>query len=96
MEEQMARVRVPTQLRSITQGAGEVTAEGNTITDVIDDLSNRYEGLGNRLRDDSGELRRFINIYVDDEDIRWLEGLDTQVNEQTRVSIIPSVAGGRN
>ena len=87
-------VKVPTQLRSLTDGAPEVTASGSTIADVVTDLEARHPGFGERLLDDSGSLRRFVNLYLDDEDVRFLQGLDTEVREGARLSIIPAVAGG--
>ena len=87
-------VKVPTQLRTLTDGAPEVTATGSTIADVVSDLESRHPGFGARLLDDSGSLRRFVNLYLDDEDVRFLKGLDTEVREGARLSIIPAVAGG--
>ena len=87
-------VRIPTQLRSLTDGAPEVTASGTTVADVVSDLEARHPGFGERLLDDSGSLRRFVNLYLDDEDVRFLKGLDTEVAEGARLSIIPAVAGG--
>ena len=91
----MPTVRIPTQLRSLTNGRAEVAASGSTVAAVIDDLESRFPGVGERLLDDAGEPRRFINIYVDEEDVRFLDGTATAVTDQARVSIIPSVAGGR-
>jgi sulfur-carrier protein len=90
----VATVRIPTQLRTLTSGAGEVKASGATVTELIDNLDQNYAGISERLRDESGGLRRFVNIYVDDEDVRFLEGLGTRITDNTRVSIIPAVAGG--
>ena len=87
-------VKVPTQLRTLTDGAAEVTANGATIGDVVKDLDSNHPGLGERLLDDSGSLRRFVNLYLDDEDVRFLKGLETEVTEGARLSIIPAVAGG--
>jgi sulfur-carrier protein len=87
-------VKVPTQLRTLTDGAPEVTADGSTIEQVVKDLEARHPGFGERLLDDSGALRRFVNLYLDDEDVRFLQGLDTEVREGARLSIIPAVAGG--
>ena len=87
-------VKIPTQLRSLTDGAPEVTASGSTIADVVSDLESRHPGFGERLLDDSGSLRRFVNLYLDDEDVRFLQGLETEVREGARLSIIPAVAGG--
>ncbi len=89
-----ASVRIPTQLRSLTNGAAEVDADGSSVRDVIDDLERRHPGLRERIVDDSGALRRFVNVYLDDEDVRFLEGLQTPVPDGARVSIIPAVAGG--
>ena len=87
-------VKIPTQLRSLTDGAAEVEAAGGTISALVDDLETRYPGLKDRLMDDSGGLRRFVNVYLNDEDVRFLEGLDTPVAAGARISIIPAVAGG--
>lgn len=87
-------VKVPTQLRSLTGGSEEITAEGATVADLIDDLETRHPGMKQRLLDDSGSLRRFVNVYLDDEDVRFLQGLATELPQGARVSIIPAVAGG--
>ena len=92
--EMSVRVKVPTQLRSLTGGAAEVDAAGGTVRELIDDLEARHQGLKERLLDDGGQLRRFINVYVDDEDVRFLDGISTEVPDQAQISIIPSVAGG--
>jgi molybdopterin converting factor small subunit len=89
-----AKVKVPTQLRSLTDGASEVQATGAKMSELIDDLETRHPGMRERMLDDDGRLRRFVNIYLDDEDIRFLQGLDTEVPEGAEVSIIPAVAGG--
>lgn len=87
-------VKVPTQLRTLTEGSSEVNADGATVRALIDDLEVRYPGIGTRLVDDAGSLRRFVNVYVNDEDVRFLKGLDTELTGEARVSIIPAVAGG--
>lgn len=87
-------IKVPTQLRSLTQGAGEVEASGTDVAALIEDLESHHPGFRERLLDDSGSLRRFVNVYVDDEDVRFLDGLGTSVREGAQVSIIPAVAGG--
>jgi len=89
-----ATVRIPTQLRTLTAGVGEVTAEGSTVGDVLKSLDAAYPGMGERLFDDAGGLRRFVNVFVADEDVRFLEGLGTPVGQGATVSIIPAVAGG--
>ena len=88
------KVKIPTQLRSLTDNAPEVEATGATVGDVIKDIEARHPGIGARLLDDEGGLRRFVNIYVNDEDVRFLQGLATAVPEGAQLSIIPAVAGG--
>jgi molybdopterin synthase sulfur carrier subunit len=87
-------VRIPTQLRNLTDGADEVPASGATVKEIIEDLDSRHPGLRDRLIDEMGELRRFVNVYLDDEDVRFLQGLATMVGDGARLSIIPAVAGG--
>src|SRR3984885_5436942 len=87
-------VRIPTILRSYTGGAAEVTASEGTLRDVIVSLDGAYPGLGGRILDDAGKLRRFVNVYVGDEDVRFAQGLDTPVPAGAQVSVIPAVAGG--
>ena len=88
------KVKVPTQLRTLTDGASEISGTGDDIGALIKDLDPRHPGLGERLLDDSGQLRRFVNIYVNDEDVRFLDGLGTTLPSGAQVSIIPAVAGG--
>lgn len=88
------RVAIPTQLRVLTGGASEVQAAGSTVASLIAQLDERYPGIGERLLESPGKLRRFVNVYLDDEDVRFLEGLDTPVGEGARVAIIPAIAGG--
>ena len=87
-------VRIPTPLRSITKGQSEVQATGDTVAGLVDDLDRQFPGLRERLVDESGELRRFINIYVNEEDIRFLQGKKTALKEGDAVSIVPAIAGG--
>ncbi len=87
-------VRIPTPLRKLTGGADEVTAEGATIGELIDHLEAAYPGLKARLCDDAGEIRRFVNIYVNDEDVRFLDGRNTALKDGDEVSIVPAIAGG--
>ena len=87
-------VRIPTILRAYTGGAADVAAEPGTLREVIAGLDASYPGLSGRILDDSGKLRRFINVYVGDEDVRLAQGLDTKVPEGGQVSVIPAVAGG--
>lgn len=90
----MSTVRIPTQLRTLTGGQGEVTVEGSTVGEVLKGLDVAYPGFGERLFDDNGKLRRFINVFVADEDIRFLEGVSTPVTDAQVISVIPAVAGG--
>lgn len=87
-------VRIPTQLRTLTGGAGEVRVEGATVGEVLKALEAGHPGFGERLFDEQGELRRFVNVFLADEDVRFLEGLATPVTEGQTVSIVPAVAGG--
>jgi len=87
-------VRIPTQLRELSGGNAEVSAEGATVADVLKDLEAKHAGFQERLFDDGGELRRFVNVFVADEDIRFLDGVNTPVADGATVSIIPAVAGG--
>jgi sulfur-carrier protein len=87
-------VRIPTPLRSITKGSAEVQAKGGSVADVVEDLERQFPGLRERLVDEGGELRRFINIYVNEEDIRFLEGKETGLKDGDEVSIVPAIAGG--
>ncbi len=90
----MTKVRIPTPLRKLTKENAEVDAAGSTIREVVDDLENQFPGFKERMCDENGELRRFVNVYVGEEDIRFMDGLDTQIPEGEQVSIIPAVAGG--
>lgn len=87
-------VRIPTPLRALTKGNAEVQATGQTVTDLVDDLERQFPGIRERLLDEAGELRRFINVYVNEEDIRFLEGKKTTLKERDQVSILPAIAGG--
>ena len=88
------KVRIPTPLRKLTKDKAEVESSGETIRDVVDDLERQFPGFKERMCDDNGELRRFVNVYVGEEDIRFLDGLDTKIPSGELVSIIPAVAGG--
>ena len=87
-------VRIPTILRTYTGGSAEVTTEPGSLREVIAGLDGSYPGIGGRIVDETGNLRRFVNVYVGDEDVRFAEGLDTPVPAGARVSVIPAVAGG--
>ena len=90
----MPSVRIPTQLRTLTGGAGEVKVDGSSVAEVLKALDAAHPGFAGRLFDDAGKLRRFVNVFVADEDIRFLQGLGTPVPEAATVSIVPAVAGG--
>jgi molybdopterin synthase sulfur carrier subunit len=87
-------VRIPTILRTYTGGASEVSAEGATLAEVLDALDAEYAGIKARVLDDTGSLRRFVNVYVGNDDVRFLENLQTPTPDGAQVSIIPAVAGG--
>lgn len=91
----MIKVRIPTPLRPLTRGQGEIEAKASSIAEMIDNLNATHPGLKDRLCDDKGELRRFVNIYVNEEDIRFLKGKDTSLKDGDEVSIVPAIAGGR-
>ncbi|MBI2918229.1 MAG: MoaD/ThiS family protein [Chloroflexi bacterium] len=88
------RVRIPEPLRRATQGEGTVEVQAGTIAECIDRLEAKYPGMRERLVGDSGELRHFVNVYVNGEDVRFLQGLTTPLNVGDEVSIVPAVAGG--
>lgn len=87
-------VRVPAPLQKLTQGQGEVKANGATIRELIEDLERNFPGIKERLCDERGRVRRFINIYVNEEDVRFLQQDETPLKDGDEVSIIPAIAGG--
>ena len=87
-------VRIPTILRTYTDGESQVSAQGETLSAVIDSLEGSFPGIKARVIDEQGALRRFVNIYVGNDDVRFADGLDTATPEGTQVSVIPAVAGG--
>ena len=88
------KVRIPTPLRSLTAGQGLVEAPGGTVSELIDQLEKKYPGLKGRICDEQNQVRRFVNIYLNEEDIRFKEGTATPLKEGDEVSIIPAIAGG--
>ena len=90
----MIKVRIPTPLRPLTKGQGEVESAAANIVDMIGSLDATYPGLKNRLCDEKGDLRRFVNIYVNGEDVRFLDNMTTALKPGDDVSIVPAVAGG--
>ncbi|HEK25151.1 MAG: ubiquitin-like small modifier protein 1 [Hydrogenobaculum sp.] len=87
-------VRIPTPLRRLANGQGEVSVEAKNIKELIDALEASYPGFKERLVDENGELRRFVNLYLNDEDIRFLKGIDTELKDGDTLSIVPAIAGG--
>jgi molybdopterin synthase sulfur carrier subunit len=88
------RVRVPTPLRKFTQGADEVNAQGNTIRALMEDLEQNYPGIKERICDETGKVRRFVNVYVNGDDIRFLQNIETHLKDGDNISIVPAIAGG--
>jgi molybdopterin synthase sulfur carrier subunit len=88
------RVRVPTPLRKFTQGADEVNAQGRNIRSIVEDLEKNYPGIKERICDETGKVRRFVNVYVNGDDIRFLQNLETSLKEGDNISIVPAIAGG--
>jgi sulfur-carrier protein len=91
----MPTVRIPTPLRKLTNGKEEVAAAGANVGALIADLERQYPGIKERICDDSGQVRRFVNIFQNDEDIRFLQNLDTPVKDSDEISIVPAIAGGK-
>ena len=89
------RVRVPTPLRRFTAGVDEVPADGTSIKAVIEDLERRHPGMRERLLDEKGEIRRFVNIYLNGDDVRFLDAINSKVKDGDDISIVPAIAGGR-
>ncbi|MCG3147086.1 MAG: Sulfur carrier protein CysO [Verrucomicrobiae bacterium] len=87
-------VRIPTPLRKLTKDKDVVQAAGGTVGALVDDLEKQFPGLKERICDDRGELRRFVNIYLNEEDIRFAQGKETPVKDGDEISIIPAIAGG--
>ena len=87
-------VRIPTILRTYTNGESEVKADGSTLAEVLESLDGSYPGIKGRILDEQGSIRRFVNVYVGNDDVRFLEALDTSTPDGAQVSVIPAVAGG--
>ena len=90
----MSKVRIPAQLRTLTGGAGELEIEGSTVGEVLKGLDAAHAGFAERIFDEDGGLRRFVNVFLDEEDVRFLDGLSTPVTSGQTISIVPAVAGG--
>ncbi len=89
------RVRVPTPLRKFTNGVDEVNAQGNTVRGLVEDLERNFPGIKERICDETGKIRRFVNVYVNGDDIRFLQNLETSLKDGDNISIVPAIAGGR-
>lgn len=89
------KVHIPTPLRTMTGNQAEVEIEAGTVAELVQNLDRVYKGIKEKLLDESGELRRYVNIYVNEEDIRFLEGVNTPLGDRDTVSIVPAIAGGR-
>ncbi|GLW26100.1 molybdopterin synthase sulfur carrier subunit [Microbispora amethystogenes] len=87
-------MRIPTILRTYTNGVAEVSGEGGTLREVLQKLDADYPGIGGRILDETGKIRRFVNVYVGEEDVRFADGLDTATPDGVQISVIPAVAGG--
>ncbi|MFZ3073323.1 MAG: ubiquitin-like small modifier protein 1 [Thermodesulfobacteriota bacterium] len=88
------KVRIPTPLRKLTNGLDEVSVNGATVSAVLEDLEKNYPGIKERICEEDGKLRKFVNVYLNDEDIRFKENLSTVVKESDELSIVPAIAGG--
>ena len=88
------KVRIPTPLRKFTQGADEVSAQGNNVKAIVEDLEKSFPGIKERICDETGKVRRFVNVYVNGDDIRFLQNLETSLKEGDSISIVPAIAGG--
>ena len=89
-----ANVRIPTALRKLTNNEEVIEVSAGSVASVISELQNRYPGIQERLLDENGNVRRFVNVYVNEEDIRFLENQDTPIKDGDEISIIPAIAGG--
>jgi molybdopterin converting factor small subunit len=94
MSDGVVQVRIPTILRTYTGGESSVSASGSTLAEVIEDLDGNYPGIKGRILDEQGAIRRFVNVYVGNDDVRFVDGLSTPTKEGEQVSVIPAVAGG--
>jgi molybdopterin synthase sulfur carrier subunit len=88
------QVRIPVQLRALTNGEEVVSASGNSVLEIIEDIEKKYPGVKDRICEADGRVRRFVNIFVNEEDIRFLDNLQTAISDKDEVSIIPAIAGG--
>ncbi len=89
-----ATVRIPTPLRKVTNGEDKASVEGNTMSEVVEALENQFPGLKDRICEPTGELRSFVNVYINGEDIRFVDGMSSSISSGDEISIVPAVAGG--
>ena len=90
----MANIKIPTPLRKFTNGEADVNVSGSTVDELVNNMDDGYSGIKNRLLDEEGKVRKFVNIYVNGEDIRFLNGVNTKIENNDEISIVPAVAGG--
>ncbi|MES0489923.1 MAG: ubiquitin-like small modifier protein 1 [Leptospirales bacterium] len=90
----MAVIKIPSQLRTQTEGSDNVNIDGATVGEVIKNLVEKYPAIGDRIYDENGKVRRYVNIYLGDEDIRFMDNLDTAVESNAEISLVPAIAGG--
>ena len=88
-------VRIPTPLRRVTDGQDKVDTEGATLREIIDEMESQFPGIKERLCDENGDLRNFVNVFVNGEDVRFMQGIDSATGDGDEISIVPAVAGGR-
>ena len=88
-------VRIPTPLRRVTDGQDKVSADGATLGEIIDSMESQFPGIKARICDDDGNLRNFVNVFVNGEDVRFMDGVDSSTSDGDEISIVPAVAGGR-
>jgi molybdopterin synthase sulfur carrier subunit len=89
-----SEVRIPAPLRRLTNGQNKITAEGKTLQEIIDFLEQNFPSIKSRICDEDGEIRNFVNIYINEEDVRFLNGISSKINDGDEISIVPAVAGG--
>lgn len=89
------KVHVPTPLRRLTNNAAQVEVEGGTVSELVGNMETAYSGIGEKLLDENGAIRRYVNLYVNDEDIRFLDGMETPLKDGDSISIVPAIAGGQ-
>lgn len=92
----MAIIKIPSQLRTQTEGADKISVPGSTVKEAVENLVEKHPALKDRIYDDAGQVRRYVNIYLGDEDIRFLDNLDTNLEDSSELSLVPAIAGGKD